>query len=132
MNVLSNVCVCVSLLITVNQIESYSSCKIVPNRYTRKNQLQNWNTQNKFLYARDSSEYDEDDMMEIQGTQDYFPTSGIETFISTISSRRALLPSEYECSFVTYPVLKERYLAKKFPERDLEESEEVDRWSLAP
>lgn len=59
--------------------------------------------------------------------QDYFPTSGIETFISTIASRRMLLPTEYELSFTRYPLLKERYSLKKWPERRLEDSEDVDK-----
>ena len=59
--------------------------------------------------------------------QDYFPTSGIETFISSIAARRMLLPTEYELSFSSYPVLKERYLSKDWPERELEESENIDK-----
>lgn len=59
--------------------------------------------------------------------QDYFPTSGIETFISSIAARRMLLPTEYELSFDSYPILKERYLSKNWPERELEESENVDK-----
>ena len=59
--------------------------------------------------------------------QDYFPTSGIETFISSIAARRMLLPTEYELSFSSYPILKERYLSKNWPERELEESENIDK-----
>ena len=59
--------------------------------------------------------------------QDYFPTSGIETFISSIAARRMLLPTEYELSFVSYPILKERYLSKNWPERELEEFENIDK-----
>lgn len=100
---------CLSLLVTISQMSSY---KILPTkRY------------NSLLKARD--DYDESN--DVIGTQDYFPTSGIETFVSTIASRRPLLPSEYECSFLSFPVLQERYLNKKFPERELEESEDVAR-----
>jgi hypothetical protein len=62
--------------------------------------------------------------------QDYFPTSGIETFISSIAARRMLLPTEYELSFVSYPILKERYLSKNWPERELEEFENIDKCVL--
>ena len=64
---------------------------------------------------------------EVTELQDYFPTSGIETFLSTIASRRMLLPSEYELSFMTYPVLKDQYRRKKWPERELEASEDVEK-----
>ena len=57
--------------------------------------------------------------------QDYFPTSGIETFISTVASRRMLLPTEYELSFEAYPVLKERNLSQKWPERQIHSEEDV-------
>lgn len=60
--------------------------------------------------------------------QDYFPTSGIETFITTVASRRMLLPTEYELSFEAYPVLKERYLSQKWPERDLHNDEDVAKY----
>jgi hypothetical protein len=63
--------------------------------------------------------------------QDYFPTSGIETFISSIAARRMLLPTEYELSFVSYPILKERYLSKNWPERELEEFENIDKCAIA-
>ena len=64
---------------------------------------------------------------EVTELQDYFPTSGIETFVSTIASRRMLLPSEYELSFMTYPVLKDQYRRKKWPERELVASEDVEK-----
>jgi hypothetical protein len=43
---------------------------------------------------------------------------GIETLISTLSGIRAFLPTENELSFESYPVLKERFLLKKWPDRN--------------
>lgn len=63
-----------------------------------------------------------------KNSQDYFPTSGIETFITTVASRRMLLPTEYELSFESYPVLKDRFHSKKWPERTLEEFEDVEKF----
>lgn len=62
-----------------------------------------------------------------KGSQDYFPISGIETFISTVASRRMLLPTEYELSFESYPILKDRFQSRKWPERTLEEFEDVEK-----
>ena len=70
-------------------------------------------------------EYDGNDTPQM--IQDYFPTSGIETFISTIASRRMLLPSEYELSFVKYPILQDQFLKNKWPERKLDASEDVTK-----
>jgi hypothetical protein len=43
---------------------------------------------------------------------------GTETLISTLSGIRAFLPTENELSFESYPVLKERFLLKKWPDRN--------------
>lgn len=65
-----------------------------------------------------------------KNTQEYFPTSGIETFITTVASRRMLLPTEYELSFESYPVLKDRFHSKKWPERTLEDFEDIEKFVL--
>lgn len=62
-----------------------------------------------------------------KNSQDYFPTSGIETLITTVASRRMLLPTEYELSFESYPVLKDRFHSKKWPERTLEDFEDIEK-----
>ena len=72
--------------------------------------------------------YDEyDDHDDVTIIQDYFPTSGIETFVSTIASRRIFLPSEYELSFAKYPILQDQFLAQKWPERQLDASEDIPK-----
>lgn len=104
--------ICFVLLINVSRVSSF---KILSN---------------KIIKGQCNSKPDDylfDEIDEVPELQDYFPTSGIETFVSTIASRRILLPSEYELSFMTYPVLKDQYRRKKWPERELEASEDVEK-----
>ena len=81
----------------------------------------------KWQLNSETNDYMHNEIDEVTELQDYFPTSGIETFVSTIASRRMLLPSEYELSFMTYPVLKDQYRRKKWPERELVASEDVEK-----
>mmetsp|Transcript_18598 Transcript_18598/g.17921 ORF Transcript_18598/g.17921 Transcript_18598/m.17921 type:complete len:522 (-) Transcript_18598:16-1581(-) len=105
-------------IVTLSEVTSFSLSKSPSSKW------QNIDESNTRAY---NSNYDDDYIGEVE-EQDYYPTSGPETLISTLSGIRELLPTECDLSFQSYPVLKERFLLKKWPDRNIffKEWEEVN------
>ena len=89
-------------------IASSSYCRVTIFSYTAF-QVYRWRkeTIRSGKFAAERTESFEDDK--------YYPTTGTETFISSLSGLRSLLPSEYELIFGQFIKVKDAAKAKKWP-----------------
>ena len=54
----------------------------------------------------------------------YYPQTGTETFIASLSSLREFLPTEYDLTFCAYPRIKQLAQDKKWPDYSIRDRSE--------